>query len=163
LLFCIRGGRISETMQKNYSLFYKFLCEEKVPVALVITGLENEPDCMDNWWAQNRAHVERSGIASVAHVCITTIKGYNDVYEKRYLESRKKIHMMLNDLTCQVAYSVDGNGWLARVCKKMREFLSPGKWIMGKSRVKMMRVLTKQCQLHKEDAAQLIRRIEEKD
>jgi hypothetical protein len=57
LLFCIRGGRISETMQKNYSLFYKFLCEEKVPLALVITGLENEPDDMDNWWLQNRAHV----------------------------------------------------------------------------------------------------------
>jgi hypothetical protein len=71
--------------------------------------------------------------------------------------------MMLNDLTCQVAYSVDGNGWFARVCKKMREFLAPGKWIMGKSRAKMMQVLTKQCQLRKEDAAQLIRRIEEKD
>src|SRR5882757_3909739 len=76
LIFCIRGGRISDTVQRNYSLFYEFLCQKQVPISLVFTGLENEQGCMDNWWTQNKAHVEKSGITSVAHACITTIKGY---------------------------------------------------------------------------------------
>ncbi|KAJ8597173.1 hypothetical protein M405DRAFT_928237 [Rhizopogon salebrosus TDB-379] len=85
LLFCMRG-RMSNTVQQNYRLFYEFLCQKQVPVALVITGLENEPD-MDDWWTQNETHFKTSGIASVKHVCITTIKGYNNVYEGRYWES----------------------------------------------------------------------------
>jgi len=163
LIFCIRGGRISDTVQRNYSLFYEFLCQKQVPISLVFTGLEHERD-MDSWWVQNQAHVEKSGIASVAHACITTTKGYNNAYEIRYLESRKKVHKMLNELACGTACPVDADGWFARVCQKLRQFLAPGKvpWAVEKSRAKMMQVLTKRCKLRKEDAAQLLRRIEEK-
>ncbi|KAF8137280.1 hypothetical protein EV363DRAFT_1446163 [Boletus edulis] len=41
LLFCIRGGRINATMQPNYRLFFEFLCEKKVPLAFIVTNLEN--------------------------------------------------------------------------------------------------------------------------
>jgi hypothetical protein len=100
LLFCIRGGKVSDTIQKNYRLFYEFLCQGKVPLSLVITGLENEQDDMDNWWAQNKAHIENSGIHSVRQACITTIKSHSNVYGKRYDESRKKMHRMLSELAC---------------------------------------------------------------
>ena len=163
LLFCIRGGRISDTVQRNYTLFYEFLCQERVPLTLIITGLENEPDDMDSWWALNRAHVEKSGIASVAHVCITTIKGYNNVYEKRYIESRKKVHVLLTKLTREVACSVDTRGWFARVCQKLRAFLAPGTGLVGRNHARMMQVLTKRCKLRKEDAEQLLRRMQEKE
>ena len=165
LLFCIRGGRVSETLQKNYSLFHEFLCQGKVPLALVITGLENEQHDMDSWWAQNKAHIENSGIRSVRQACITTIKGYSNVYEKRYIESREKMHRMLSELAFGTACPVDANGWFTRVCKKLREFLAPGKipWVVSKSRAKMMQVLMKRCNLRKEDAVQLLRRIEDKD
>ncbi|OJA09840.1 hypothetical protein AZE42_10825, partial [Rhizopogon vesiculosus] len=109
LILCIRGGRISDTVQKNYSLFYEILYQKQVPISLVFTGLENEQGDMDNWWTQNQAHVEKSGIASVAHACITTIKGYNNVYEPRYLESRKKVHKMLNELACGAACAVEAD------------------------------------------------------
>jgi hypothetical protein len=164
LLFCIRGGRVSDTLQKNYRLFYEFLCQGKVPLALVITGLENEQNDMDSWWAQNKAHVEHFGIYSVRQACITTIKGYGNVYEKRYIESRKKMHRMLSELACSIACLVDVNRF-ARVRKEPREFLASGKvpWVVSKSRTKMMQVLIKRCNLRKEDAAQLLRRIEDKD
>ncbi|OAX37656.1 hypothetical protein K503DRAFT_771279 [Rhizopogon vinicolor AM-OR11-026] len=164
LIFCIRGGRISDTVQKNYSLFYEVLCQKQVPISLVFTGLENEPDDMDNWWTQNQVHVEKSGIASVAHVCITTIKGYNNVYEKRYLESRKKVLKMLNELVCGTACPVDAHSWCARVFQKLRQLLAPGKvpWVVGKSQAKLMQVLVKRCKLRKEDAKELLRRMEEK-
>ncbi|OAX35468.1 hypothetical protein K503DRAFT_367399 [Rhizopogon vinicolor AM-OR11-026] len=117
---------------------------------------------MDNFWTRNQAHVEKSGIASVAHACITTIKGYNNVYEKRYLESRKKVHRMIDELlACEVSCPVDTTGLFVPVCKGLRELLAPGK-VPGKSRAKMMQVLTKRCKLSKEDAMQLLRMIEEK-
>lgn len=165
LLFCIRGGRVSDTMQRNYKLFNEFLCQGKVPISLVITGLENEQGEMDSWWAQNKGHIENSKIHSVRQACITTIKGYNNVYEKRYIESSKKMHRMLSELAYGPACPVDVNGWLARVCKKLREFLAPGKipWVVSKSRAKMMQVLTKRCNLCKEDAIQLLQRMEDKD
>jgi hypothetical protein len=163
LLFCMRG-RISNTVQQNYRLFYEFLCQKQVPVALVITGLENEPN-MDDWWTQNETHFKTSGIASVKHVCITSIKGHGNAYEERYWESRKKVHKMLNELAYGTAYSTDTTGWFGRMCKKLREFLVPGSKVswLGKSHDKMMKELTKRCKLCKEDAAQLIRGMENKD
>jgi hypothetical protein len=164
LILCIRGGRISDTVQRNYNLFNEFLCQKQVPISLVFTGLENEQGDMDNWWTQNQAHVEKSGIASVAHACITTIKGYKDVYEERYMESRNKMLNMLDELACGATCPVDADGWFTRVCQKLRQFLAPSKvpWVVGKSRAKMMQVLTKRCKLGKEDAMKLLGRIEEK-
>jgi len=164
LLFCIRGGRVSETLQKNYRLFYEFLCQEKVPLSLVITGLENVQD-MDNWWAQMKAHIENAGIHSVRQACITTIKGYRDVYEEKYVESRKKMHRMLSELAYDAACPVDANGWFIRVGRKLQEFLTPGKipWVVSKHRAKMMQVLIQRCNLSKGDAVHLLRMIENKD
>ncbi|OJA12119.1 hypothetical protein AZE42_06623 [Rhizopogon vesiculosus] len=154
LIFCFRGGRISETVQRNYSLFYESLCQKQVPISLVFTGLENEQGDMDNWWTQNQAHIEKSGIACAAHACITTIKGYNNAYEQRYLESQNKMHKMLNELACGTACPVDADGWFTRVCQKLRQFLAPGKVprAVGKNRSKMAQILTKYCKLRKEDA-----------
>ncbi|KAG2335694.1 hypothetical protein BDR05DRAFT_897936 [Suillus weaverae] len=158
LLFCIKAGRVSNTMQQNYRLFFEFLCQEQVPLALVVTNLENEKN-MDDWWTKNKAHIEKSGIVPVTHVCITTIKGYQNAYEARYFESRKKVLNMLKELGSRDACSVDVSSWFARMCKKLREFLVPAKGL-GKSRQKMLQMLTKRCKLCKEDAVQLLQRIE---
>jgi len=162
LLFCIRGGRISSTVQQNYRLFYEFLCHQKVPLALIFTGLENEPVDMDNWWKNNKAQVELSGIASFRQVCITTIMGYNNACEERYLESRRKMHDLLNELGRVPAHSVEVSSWFARMCKKLREFLVPVKlpWLKSLSRENLMKqMLMTRCNLSKEDAVQLLQRI----
>lgn len=122
--FCIRAGRVSNTMQQNYRLFYEFLCQEQVPLALVVTNLENEVD-MDDWWTRNKAHIENSGIVPVTHVCITTTKGFRNAYEARYFESRKKVLNMLRELGNHDACLVDESLWFARMSKKLREFLVP--------------------------------------
>jgi hypothetical protein len=106
LLFCIKAGRVSDTIQQNYRLFFEFLCEEQVPLSLVITGLENEKN-MDDWWTMNQAHIEQSGIVPVTHVCITTIKGYQNGYEAKYFESRKKVLNMLEEFGSLDACPVD--------------------------------------------------------
>src|ERR1700692_4133230 len=52
LLFCVRGGRVTATMQSNYRLFFEFLCEERVTLALVVTNLEREMK-MEDWYTRN--------------------------------------------------------------------------------------------------------------
>ncbi|KAF8552005.1 hypothetical protein OG21DRAFT_1394569, partial [Imleria badia] len=54
LLFCIRAPRITGTSQANYRLFYEVLCRSSVPVAFVVTHLEQEKEVhMDSWWDRN--------------------------------------------------------------------------------------------------------------
>ncbi|KAG1741960.1 hypothetical protein EDB19DRAFT_687267 [Suillus lakei] len=158
LLFCIKAGRVSNTMQQNYRLFFEFLCQEEVPLALVVTNLENEKN-MDDWWTKNKAHIEKSGIVPVTHICITTVKGYQNAYEARYFESRKKVLNMLKELGNSDACSVDVSSWFVRMCKKLREFMIPVKGLR-KSRQKMLQVLTKRCRLRKEDAVRLLQMID---
>jgi hypothetical protein len=158
LLFCIKGGnRILDSTQQNYRLFHEFLCQKKVPLALVITNLENEEN-MDDWWTNNQGDIKEYGIDPVTQVCITTIKGLRNVYEDKYSESRKKVCDMLATLGRGDAYSVDIN-WFARMCNRLRHFFIPGK-ALGKSREKMLQTLTKRCKLPKQDAMQLLQRIE---
>ncbi|KAG2370305.1 hypothetical protein BDR07DRAFT_1386970 [Suillus spraguei] len=158
LLFCIKGGnRILESTQQNYRLFHEFLCEEKVPLALVITNLENEGN-MDDWWTNNRDDIKEYGIAPVAQVCITTVRGLGNAYEAKYEESRKKVCNMLATLGRGDACSVDIS-WLARMCKKLQQLFIPGK-ALRQSRQKMLQTLTKRCKLPKQDAMQLLQRIE---
>ncbi|KAG1897015.1 uncharacterized protein F5891DRAFT_1051103, partial [Suillus fuscotomentosus] len=98
LLFCIKGGnKILASTQQNYRLFHEFLCQENVPLALVITNLENEEN-MDAWWAINQGDIKHHGIVPVTQVCITTIMGLRNVYEDKYWESRKKVWDMLATL-----------------------------------------------------------------
>ncbi|KAG1824710.1 uncharacterized protein BJ212DRAFT_1322009 [Suillus subaureus] len=128
LLFCIKGGRVSRTMQQNYRLFYEFLCQKKVPLALVVTNLETEVK-MDDWWTRNKVHVEK-----------------------------RKVHNMLRVLGRAEPYSMDTSSWFARMCRLLPQLLLTAK-TLGRSRQKMIQMLTKRCKLRKEDAVQLLQRI----
>ncbi|KAF9245012.1 hypothetical protein BU15DRAFT_59175 [Melanogaster broomeanus] len=41
LMYCIRGTRARKALLRNYNIFYAAICRKKVPVALIVTGLEN--------------------------------------------------------------------------------------------------------------------------
>ncbi|KAG1857838.1 hypothetical protein DFJ58DRAFT_771767 [Suillus subalutaceus] len=158
LIFCIKGGRVSRTMQQNYRLFYEFLCQKKVPLALVVTNLETEVN-MDDWWTRNKVHVEKSGVVPATHVCITAIKGHQNAHENKYFESRRKVHNMLRVLGRAEPYSIDTSSWFGRMCRLLPELLLTAK-TLGRSRQKMLQMLTKRCELRKEDAVQLLQRID---
>ncbi|KAG2040432.1 hypothetical protein BDR03DRAFT_857773 [Suillus americanus] len=158
LLFCIKAGRVSNTIQQNYRLFFECLCQEQVPLALVVTFLENEEN-MDDWWTIHKPLLENSGIVPVMHVCITTIRGYQNAYEAKYFESRKKVLNMLKELGSRDPCLVDGSVWFARMGKKLGEFLVPTQGLGG-SRQKMLQTLMKRCKLPKEDAMRLLQMID---
>ena len=98
LLFCIKAGRFTASMQRNYHLFSEILCNNHVPLALIITHLENE-DVMENWWERNEKTFERYGINAVAHACITTVTVPSHVisYAEKWVESRRALQKLFLD------------------------------------------------------------------
>ncbi|TEB17257.1 hypothetical protein FA13DRAFT_1822514 [Coprinellus micaceus] len=53
LVFCMRKPKSTwSAAQKNWQLFKHIICQNKVPVVIAVTHLEQEPD-MDEWWQEN--------------------------------------------------------------------------------------------------------------
>ncbi|KIJ10289.1 hypothetical protein PAXINDRAFT_34755, partial [Paxillus involutus ATCC 200175] len=94
LLFCMRRGRITATVQTNYQLCCEFLCRKQVPVALVLTGLEREAR-MEDWWERNGSTVEKYGIQSIGHVCITAVRDDTPGRAEKYAISEQAIRELL--------------------------------------------------------------------
>ena len=70
LLFCMPGCRVTATMQYNYRLFFEVLCKERIPIAAVVTRLEDE-EKMEEWWIRNESHLSRGGLKFGGHACVT--------------------------------------------------------------------------------------------
>ncbi|KAH0827589.1 P-loop containing nucleoside triphosphate hydrolase protein [Lanmaoa asiatica] len=52
LVYCIRGPSVRKSLARNYTIFYSAICRKKVPIVAVVTGLENEPMSMEDWWTR---------------------------------------------------------------------------------------------------------------
>ena len=114
LVYVVRGPRLSDSVRKNYELFYEIFCQRKVPIVLVITGLEHEED-MDGWWGRNEAAYrdEKMMFADVA--CITATKGKGNVFAKEYEESREKVEKLILGQCLKTTWLPPGSGkasWL---------------------------------------------------
>ncbi|KAL4074306.1 P-loop containing nucleoside triphosphate hydrolase protein [Scleroderma yunnanense] len=151
LLFCIRGSRITTTIQSNYRLFYEILCDKQVPIALVITHLERE-NPMEDWWKRNQSSISKYGIHSAGHACVT---GIVDRGEK-YKESKDAILRLLSQHDNRGRFSMPPEPWLARFFRGLASLFSLGT-PAGKD---IARILTKRCGLDPETAYSLARRLE---
>jgi len=113
LIFCVRASKDTAILQTNYQLFYKWLCEGKVPVVLVLTGLEREQN-MEDWW--NR-HQQRYDIRVDGHACITTANRLDGRQQGLYEESRR----LVRELVIKHTRGREGDGytggktWFGRV------------------------------------------------
>lgn len=89
LLFCHRQGRITTNTRKNYALLYEVVCRKSVPIAAIITHLEQEKR-MEDWWDQNAAIFMDRGIKVFGHACVTTL-----LDDPKMGESREAIERLL--------------------------------------------------------------------
>ena len=145
-LFCVRGNRVTTTMQSNYRLFYEVLGNKKAPIAIAITHLEREPGAMEAWWVRNAKTLEQNGIRVGRHACITTLEGH-----PKYVESRNAVQELLWQYAEQGKYSMPPETWLGRLLNGLSAILGFG-LPRGKD---LMRVLTKRCHLEP-DVAQRV-------
>ncbi|KIM53642.1 hypothetical protein SCLCIDRAFT_1222609 [Scleroderma citrinum Foug A] len=146
LLFCIRGNRVTATMQSNYRLFYEILGRKEVPVALVITHLEHEQH-MEDWWPRNEKLLERYGIVSAGHACVTGV-----VDHPKYPQSRDAIYALLMQYDERGKFTMPPEAWIGRLIKGLTTFVSDKTFLKGRD---MVRVLTKRCHLNT-DVAQRV-------
>ena len=121
IVYCIRGSRLTDMARVNYDLFYGIICEGKVPIVLVVTGLElgNE---MDQWWGHNVKLIERMGMAFEGYACVTTTKGSGGIYEDKFRVSQDRVWALLKEHGNGVPWT-PGRKWLAEVPRKMDAYM----------------------------------------
>ena len=116
LVYVVRGPRLSDSIRKNYELFYEIFCMKKVPIVLVITGLEHEED-MDGWWERNKAaYIDEMTFADAA--CITAIRGKKDIFAEEFEESRCKVERLVWNNCFQTTWQPLAGGkasWLGTI------------------------------------------------
>ena len=150
LLFCMRGNRVTATTQSNYRLFYEVLCRSQVPIALVITHLEREPD-MDAWWTRNLPSLDKYGIRPAGHACVTGLPAH-----AKYAESKANVERLLRGYDGQGKYIMPAESWFVEFLRFFGLFAPPKKALKKKE---LLKVLTKRCKLNSKIAQELAERL----
>ncbi|KAJ3860828.1 hypothetical protein EV359DRAFT_48408 [Lentinula novae-zelandiae] len=75
LVYCMRGPRITEALQRNYIVFYDGFCQKKVPIVLAVTALEDQEPDMESWWTENKDAFQKYGMEFSGHACMTATRG----------------------------------------------------------------------------------------
>ncbi|KAF7975259.1 hypothetical protein HWV62_10132 [Athelia sp. TMB] len=126
LVYCIRGPRIKSTTADNYELFYNGLCHGKVPILLVVTGLEGEED-RDSWWNENQQVFRAQGLsfAGQAGVVATRgkVRGEKRMYDEEYEESASKVRDLIKAEYSKIPWKIEVNGRLGAAMNFMCRML----------------------------------------
>jgi len=159
LLFCVRAGRVSATIQNNYRLFYEWLCDKKVPIVLVLTGLEREKN-MEDWWTRNIATFKKYEIIVQGHACITAANNLDGRHEELYQQSRRLIRDVVRQHTHDRGGAgwKGGEGWFRRFMRRLRELFQGNSSVKKKD---VVSILTKRCGMPLDAAAKLAKKIGE--
>lgn len=144
-LFCVRGNRVTTTMQSNYRLFYEVLGKKQVPIALAVTHLEREL-VMEEWWQRNVKTLEKNGIHVGGHACFTTLEGH-----PKYVESRNAVQDLFWQYADQRKFSMPSETWLGWLLNGLSMLLG---FALPRSK-DLTRILTKRCHLEP-DVAQRV-------
>lgn len=123
LVYCVRSTRARRALIRNYNLFYSAICRKKVPIVVVVTGLENEPD-MESWWDANGKEFKSRGMHFEDHACVTTLRkhsGISDVFTRRIEESSETLRNLLVE-NCS-DWAVD-DSWFKQSFTAVRNLIS---------------------------------------
>jgi len=159
LLFCVRGGRVTATLQSNYRLFHEFLCEKKVPIVLAITNLEREQR-MEDWWQRNEATFNKYQIKVAGHACITAANRLDGRHKIHYEESHITIRNLVKRFTAdrqKQPWTGGHNLFVSFMCKQMA-LLAGDAHVRGKDIVPH---LTKRCGISSGTAKELTKIIKQ--
>ncbi|KAG1837926.1 hypothetical protein DFJ58DRAFT_734117 [Suillus subalutaceus] len=149
LLYCIKAGMMPTMFVTNYRLFYEFLFEKKIPVAVVVTNLERE-DCMDDWYTRNKGWFSSHAVKCIGHACITAADDLDPTYRKKYDMSRAEVGCLIR----RHAHGVEngGDAWLARFTGGLKDLLTGRPY-----KSDALGVLTKRCGIEESLAKDVIR------
>ncbi|KAI6117493.1 P-loop containing nucleoside triphosphate hydrolase protein [Pisolithus croceorrhizus] len=91
LLFCVRAGGRAESHVETFKSKIQPICRKETPVALVVTGLEDESD-MDAWWTNNKDASVFHELIVDAHACVTTVaRSTNPLHQQQIRYSLRRL------------------------------------------------------------------------
>ena len=120
VIYCIRGTRLTKALKHNYDLFHTTVCRKKVPVALVVTGLEHQQGDMETWWVENNAFLHRHGMWFHAHACVTTLDVDDDVIRARQSDSQRRLRELVVEYSGRRPWKIETSLSLALVRSTLR-------------------------------------------
>ncbi|KDQ55076.1 hypothetical protein JAAARDRAFT_340664 [Jaapia argillacea MUCL 33604] len=130
LVYVIRGNRLKEMTTKNYQMFYDIFCKKKVPIVLVVTGLEGEDD-MDQWWGRNEKEFAKYGMKFAGQACVTKTKGKSrdgvHLYQQEYDQSKSTVEEMIARTCSPIPWTMERNAWFVHVVQSIYNKFS--KWL----------------------------------
>ncbi|KAG1852207.1 hypothetical protein F4604DRAFT_1629214 [Suillus subluteus] len=95
IMYCVRGERVTRTLRRNYGLI-RSQVKMRVPIALVVTGLEyHEPD-MEVWWRKNERIISNLGMTFAGHACVTTAMSHKNASPKLQERREESYHTVCN-------------------------------------------------------------------
>ncbi|KAG1904346.1 uncharacterized protein F5891DRAFT_41663 [Suillus fuscotomentosus] len=105
LLYCMRGSRAQRALIKDYKFFTDIVGSTAsvgggIPVAAVVTSLEDYPKDMDVWWTRNKDNLERLGMRFSAHACITSLPD-DPTSSPRMRARRQRSEQVIRRLICE--------------------------------------------------------------
>ena len=127
LVYCVRGTRVRSALLTNYHIFYSAICRKKVPIAIVITGLENQEGNMETWWYANRPQFSLLKMFFDGHACVTTLESSNEnaiLKERREVSRVAVVNMIIT--TCRAQqWKPPERTWIESAYSDIRAMLSP--------------------------------------
>ncbi|KAG2745056.1 P-loop containing nucleoside triphosphate hydrolase protein, partial [Suillus brevipes Sb2] len=153
LLFCVRAGRVTATLQNNYRLFHDFLGDKKVPIVLAITNLEREKR-MEDWWERNEGVFDSYRIKVAGHACITAANRLDGRHQELCEESRVTIRDLVKKFTGHERGRVwlGGDNLFVSLMCKLKGLLGGSLRVRRKD---LVGHLTRRCGISREGAKQL--------
>ncbi|KAF8137281.1 P-loop containing nucleoside triphosphate hydrolase protein [Boletus edulis] len=109
VIYCIRGTRLTKALKHNYDLFYTAVCRKKVPIALVVTGLEYQQGNTETWWDENKAALQRCGMWFDAHACVTTLEVDDSVIQARRSDSQRRLRDLVVEYARQTPCNIEAS------------------------------------------------------
>jgi GTP-binding protein EngB required for normal cell division len=106
LVYCMYGTIAPRALNRAYNKFYSEICQKKVPIVVVITGLEKET-CMESWWDTNREKFEGMDFAN--HACVTALREHQSFPDNitRHIAESSNILRKLVLNNCRAGSAVD--------------------------------------------------------
>ena len=115
LVFVMRAPRITIGAQQSYNLLFDAICNKKIPVMIIVTGLEDVD--REKWWSDNRASFDDRDMLFAGHACITALTDTRVCYA--YERSKKDVARLIYDSYTRKAWKMPEMSWFAAAVAKV--------------------------------------------
>ncbi|KAF9442784.1 hypothetical protein P691DRAFT_788977 [Macrolepiota fuliginosa MF-IS2] len=130
LVFVMRMPRVTSSVPENWKLFRDIICQNRVPIIIVITGFDRGNG--DQWWRNNEETFQQYGISPAGHACITCEGqegGYS--YGEEYERSKRVVRELMLSYFLNHPWKVPAADWFKSTFVTMfiRRYLKGWTWL----------------------------------